>query len=199
MRNYMDVANLKQTNAYFQISYKCPGCQISHNVKINRKIIEGADSYPVSYLHIHGDPKIFTTLYIDASFRIRGAEVLQSVSVNEFDDILNNSTNRTLKTIPKEKIYAFQLMEENQILKLYFQENLEGNFDFNELSKLLINSGRFIKEEDGETCDEIYLRYPDYWIVTLQMFYRTLIMVIDSSIDIDRLKTQTMAIFEVLE
>lgn len=193
----MGVVNLKQTKDYFQISYKCSDCKISHNVKINRKIIEGAESYPVSYLHIHGDPKIFTTLYIDASFRIRGVEVLQSVSVNEFDDILNKSTNRTLKTIPMEKIYAFQLMEENQILKLYFQENLEGNFDFNELSKLLINSGRFIKGDD--TCDEIYLRYPDYWIVTLQMFYRTLIMVIDSSIDIDRLKTQTMAIFEVLE
>lgn len=192
----MDTSNLKQTNNYFLISYKCSVCQSSHNVKINRKIIEGADSYPVSYLFTHGDPKIFTTLYIDASFRIRGAEVLQSVSVNEFDDILNKSTNRTLKTIPKEKIYAFQLMEENQILKLYFQKGLEGNYDFNALSKLLINSDRFIKEED--TCDEIYLRYPDFWIVALQMFYRTLIMVIDSSIDIDRLKTQTMAIFEVL-
>ena len=193
----MATSNVKQTSNYFEISYKCTACQIFHNVKINREIIEKADSYPVSYLYIHGDPKIFTTLYIDSKFRIRGAEVLESVSVNEFDNIFNKSTNRTLKTIPSEKIYAFQLMEENRVLKLYFQEGFEGNYDFNELSKLLIGSGKFIKEDD--TCDEIYLRYPDFWIVSLQMFYRTLIMVIDNSIDIDRLKTQTMAIFEVLE
>lgn len=184
---------------FTEVSYKCNVCNKNHIIRIKKKLIENSPSFPVSYLYIHGNPKIFTTLYIDSKFKIRGVEILDSigVSTNEFNEILDKSNSRTLKTIPSEKIYGFQLVKRGKIAKLFYQDGFENQVDFQDFYNILNNTHMYNK--DDENCDEIYFRYSDLWIVTIQMFKRSLIMAIHSSIDIERLKTQTMAIFETIK
>lgn len=176
---------------FVEATYKCNVCNRNHTLRIKKKLIKNSPSFPVSYLYIHGNPKIFTTLYIDANGKIRGVEMLDSIGVssNEFNDILDKSKSRTLKPIPSEKIFGFQWVKRGKIEKLFYQEGFENQVDFQDYYNI----------QQHENCNEIYFRYSDFWIVTLQMFKRSLIMAIDSSIDIERLKTQTMAIFETLK
>ncbi|MHA1730063.1 MAG: hypothetical protein ACTSWY_15250 [Promethearchaeota archaeon] len=193
----------KQIEQFVKVSFKCSVCKKIHLIKINRDLIDKASNFPVSYLYIHGNPQIYTTLYIDAKYKVRGVEVLESVGVstNEFNDILTKSKSRTLKTIPSELIFGFQLMKgrenKKEIIKIYYKEGFEDYFNFTEISRSLAQSRLFIK--DNECYNECYFRFSDYWICALQMFNRTLFMAIDSSIDIERLKTQTMAIFETIK
>jgi hypothetical protein len=178
-----------------KVDFFCKVCNKRHKLDVNKDIFE-EKKFPVAYIYIHGENQTVATLYIDAAYRVRGVEFPKGIGVNkdQLSDILNKSKSLNLTGIPSEMIYAFQVSENRNILKIYFQEGYEKHINFNLIKKFFRNSEKFSKHK--EECNEFYMRYSEYWISAVKMFDYTLIMVIDSSIDIDHLKTQLMGFLE---
>ena len=55
--------------------FKCPYCQIEHEIKLQKSLIENQSQFPISYVYLHGELKdILTTLYLDKDLEIRAVE-----------------------------------------------------------------------------------------------------------------------------
>ncbi|MHA1728479.1 MAG: hypothetical protein ACTSWY_07075, partial [Promethearchaeota archaeon] len=123
---------------YVKVQYNCEYCEKNHIVKINKKLFVNAISFPISYLFVHSKPRIFTTLYIDANYKVRGSEILQGIGVgsDEFNKILNRSSLEILK-IPREMILGFQLTQNGKILKIFHRKGYEGWFNFTEFIRMV--------------------------------------------------------------
>ncbi|MCP4763895.1 MAG: hypothetical protein GY870_19140 [archaeon] len=184
---------------FISVSYKCKNCKKMHKVKVKKSLIDNSKSFPVHYIYIHGEPPIITTLYIDSQYNIRGVEFADAIGMNQnqLSEILFKSKSFTLNSIPKDQIYGILLTEKGKIIKFFQKPGYEQKINLIKILKFLKKSKEIVTNE--EFWDEIFIRYSDFWIVGLEMLDRLLIMVIDSDINIDRLKTQVMAVFETLE
>jgi hypothetical protein len=184
-----------------EVRYKCETCDKNHTLRINKSMVDNSPSYPVSYLHVHGEPQILTTLYIDAKYRVRGVEVLHGVGVeaDEFKKIIDQSKQTTLKSISPESILGFQLMMGKKTIKLYFKKNYSGMFNYTEISNILKFSELFVQGSDSSnSCQEVYFKYPKFWIVGLKKYMHTLILVLDSKIKFSSLKSHSASLFFAL-
>lgn len=184
-----------------KVRYKCDTCGKNHTLRINKSMVDNSPSYPVSYLHVHGEPQILTTLYIDAKYRVRGVEVLHGVGIetDEFKKIIDHSKQITLKSISPESILGFNLMMGTKSIKLYFKKNYSEMFNYKEISNIMKFSELFVQSNDtSNNCQEIYFKYPKFWIVGLRKYLHTLILVFDSKIKFKSLKSHSTALFFAL-
>ncbi len=184
-----------------EVRYKCEICDKNHTLRINRSMVDNSPSYPVSYLHVHSEPQILTTLYIDAKYRVRGVEVLHGVGVetDEFKKIIDHSKQITLKSISPDSILGFQLMMGTKTIKVYLKKNYSGMFNYIEISNIMKFSELFVQSSDNNSsCQEVYFKYPKFWIVGLKKYLHTLILVLDSKIKFSSLKSHSTALFFAL-
>jgi hypothetical protein len=63
------------------VAVTCPIC--SHHLKINmdRALFAQATMFPVSHLVLHGTPLHALIVYLDADFKVRGAEGCHSIEI----------------------------------------------------------------------------------------------------------------------
>jgi len=55
--------------------FRCNVCDATHEITLNRNLLEGKLVFPFSFIYLHGELKnILTILYIDADLEIRGVE-----------------------------------------------------------------------------------------------------------------------------
>ena len=184
-----------------EVRYKCEICDKNHTVSINKSMVDNSSSYPVSYLYVHGEPQILTALYIDSKYRVRGVEVLHGVGIeaDEFNKIIDQSKQITLKSISPESILGFQLMMGKKIIKLYYKKNYSGRFNFTEISNIMKFSELFVQDGDSNNnCNEVYFKYPKYWIVGLKKYMHTLILIFDVKIKFSSLKSHSTSLFFAL-
>ncbi|TFF88950.1 MAG: hypothetical protein EU550_00280 [Promethearchaeota archaeon] len=70
--------------------YICNVCHKTHEISLNRKLVENRKKYPFPYVFLHdfienGENKeVLTILYIDKGLKIRGAEVQELQEDNLF-------------------------------------------------------------------------------------------------------------------
>jgi hypothetical protein len=61
--------------------YHCNICDMTHRVKLNKKIVEGRSKYPYPYVFLHDHingvehKEVLTILYIDNNLQIRHSEI----------------------------------------------------------------------------------------------------------------------------
>ncbi len=61
--------------------YRCKFCNATHEVKINKNMLEGQSKYPFPYVFLHDSLldgeviELLTILYIDSDGKIRGTEI----------------------------------------------------------------------------------------------------------------------------
>ena len=73
--------NMAKEDKFIERHYHCNICDMTHRVKLNKKIIEGRFKFPYPYvfLHDHIDgvehKEVLTILYIDNNLQIRHSEI----------------------------------------------------------------------------------------------------------------------------
>lgn len=98
--------------------YHCKICKKSHEVILNKKIIEEHTKFPFPYVFLHGDLKdLLTILYLDRELEVRSAEV-QKLSIDD-DNVFSKDQTVSI---------AKSLMEEIERLR---KENLRLNEKLN--------------------------------------------------------------------
>jgi hypothetical protein len=63
-------------------------------------VIDNAKAFPVSHLHLHGDPPHGLTLYIDRHYGVRGTEISEGVTIEKQKEIAP-LTSLVLLRVPK--------------------------------------------------------------------------------------------------
>ncbi|MFX1475848.1 MAG: hypothetical protein ACFFCO_10295 [Promethearchaeota archaeon] len=94
----MSLVNL--TPEYVTISIFCRTCQAEIEVTIHRPVIDNATAFPVSHLHLHGNPPHGLTLYIDRHYGVRGTEVSEAVTIERQKEVAP-LTSLVLLRVPK--------------------------------------------------------------------------------------------------
>ena len=182
-----------------KITFYCKHCNENHSLNIEKDYFVDI-KFQTTYTYVHGSPQIAAILYIDKNHVVRAVEFSEVISTEDesefLSNLLNQSKSLTLSSIPADLIYGFQLMEQKIVLKMFYHQGYENKIQFGQLKKIFKTSAKLIKT--GETCTEFYIKYSDLWAGGVTMMDYMFIMVVDSSIDIDHLKTQIMAIFETL-
>ena len=179
------------------IKFFCNKCQETHELSLSKKIFE-SQLFPVSYIYVHGDPQVVATLYIDAKYKVRGVEFSKGLSIkeDELTRILEKSKSQTLIGIPEERVFGFQLYEGDYVTRYYMKPEFKDRVNFSRLRQFkAIGHKVSLQKED---CSEFFIHYDNFWISCVCMMEYTFILIVDSSIDVARLKTQTMAIFETI-
>ncbi|MFX0102336.1 MAG: hypothetical protein ACFFCS_22415 [Candidatus Hodarchaeota archaeon] len=179
------------------INFFCKECNKKHKLEVDPAIFN-TERYPISYIYVHGDPQIVATLYIDAKQKVRGVEFSSGIGVKteQLHDILERSKIHALKSIPGDQIYAFQLFEEKKLIKYYVKPGYEEIIDFSGFKVFRMGASKLVKWKDE--WSEFFIRYDDFWISGVFMMGYYFIIIVNSTIDVDRLKTQMMAILETL-
>ena len=101
---------MDREDEFVERHYHCKICNMTHKVKLNRKIVEGRSKYPFPYVflhdHIYGveHKEVLTILYIDNNLQIRHSEIQEL----GYDDLFS-----------KEQVVAIMrpLLEEINILR----------------------------------------------------------------------------------
>ena len=154
--------------------------------------------FPVSYVHLHGNPQIVAVLYIDKNYDVRGVEYPQDIGVNQeqLSLILDKAKSKTLSPIPESAIYAFELQREGAVHKLFYKSGYEETVDFSFITEMFALSKRFVNGR--EPLSEFYIKYSDFWFAGMELYGNQFLLVVDGAIDIDHLKVQMMGLFETL-
>ena len=193
MEDVNDVLSEQTVEAMFF----CNKCQKNHWVKLPKSLFN-TKSFPVSYAFVHGDPQIIAILYIDKNHTVRGVEYPKQIGINrdQLSEIIDKSKSQTFSSIPEDLIYAFEVIAENEIKKIYFKQGFEQIVNFAAIREMITLTPNFIKSK--ESFSEFLIKYSDGWIGGMEMYDHYFTMVVDASIDIDHFKFQMMAMFESL-
>lgn len=55
--------------------FSCKVCDMTHEIELNKNLLEGKTMFPFSHIYLHGELKdILTILYIDSDLEIRGVD-----------------------------------------------------------------------------------------------------------------------------
>lgn len=183
------------TSEFKRTMFKCNKCNKTHVVEIPLKLLD-AQFFPISYAYIHGSPEVIAILYIDKEGTVRGVEYPKGVGIKNsyLTEKLNIARANSLSPIPESKIYAFKLLRDQKIEKIYFQENYKELINFPISSNIKFLTMK--TQNNIEYPDEFYLKYSEFWVLGLKFFEYDFIIIVDSTIDIEHLKTQAMVIFE---
>ncbi len=193
----MDDINNVLTEQTIEAMFFCNKCKETHWVKIPKSLFD-TEAFPVSYAFVHGDPQIVAILYIDKNHTIRGVEYPKQIGINrdQLSEIIDRSKSQTFASIPQDLIYAFEIVAENEIKKIYFKPSYEQVVNFATIREMITITPKFVKS--NESFSEFFIKYSDYWIGGMEMYDHYFTMVVDASIDIDHFKFQMMAMFESL-
>ena len=193
----MEDINEVLTEQTVEAMFFCNKCQANHWVKLPKSLFN-TKSFPVSYAFVHGDPQIIAILYIDKNHAVRGVEYPKQIGINQdqLSKIINKSKSQTFSSIPEDLIYAFEVIAENKIKKIYFKPGFEQIVNFTAVRAMSTLTTNFIQSKEPYT--EFFIKYSDCWIGGMEMYDHYFTMVVDSSIDIDHFKFQMMAMFESL-
>lgn len=189
--------DLGSSSEQVRIRFFCRYCQKFHSLKLAQDLF-ASGKFPVTYAYIHGDPMVIATLFIDANYKVRGVEYMNEfgVSQDQLSHIMAKSKSLTLTSIPTDLIYAFQLLEDKKIQKIYMKDEFNKKINFNEIFKIWKLSEKIAKKD--QTLNEFFLKYGEFWVSGLEFADYKFILVVDASVDIDHLKTQMMGLFETM-
>ena len=97
-------------------SYFCNVCGKNHEIMLQKRLLEGREKFPFTYVYLHGDLyNILTTLYLDANLNIRGTEIVRlddSENIFDKDQMMNIVKNLTSELNQLQNDY-------NELLKKY--------------------------------------------------------------------------------
>lgn len=193
VKNSMGLSdNKKRLHVY------CKKCQKDHTIEIDRSIVEDSPFHPVKYSYIHGDPeKIILTLYIDKNFKVRGTEISEFFAMDrsDIDDILSDKSN-SLKALQPEQVYGLLFTNEGKTVKEYLDPEWSTDFKLRNLPKIW-RVGK-VCADDKHDLDEFFLRSSDHWTCGVKFYDFVLYLIVDASVDVDRLTTQAMFVLERL-
>ncbi len=115
---------MDREDEFVERHYHCKICNMTHKVKLNRKIVEGRSKYPFPYVflhdHIYGveHKEVLTILYIDNNLQIRHSEIQEL----GYDSLFSKEQ---VKAITKPLLKEIELLRD-EIKKLYQEiENLK--------------------------------------------------------------------------
>ena len=55
--------------------FSCKICNTTHEIVLNKNLLEGKTMFPFSHIYLHGELKdILTILYVDSDLEIRGVD-----------------------------------------------------------------------------------------------------------------------------
>ncbi|UYP44116.1 hypothetical protein NEF87_000401 [Candidatus Lokiarchaeum ossiferum] len=185
------------TEQIIETMFFCNKCQENHWVQLPKSLFN-TKSFPVSYAFVHGNPQIIAILYIDKNHTVRGVEYPKQIGINrdQLSEIIDKSKSQTFSSIPEDLIYAFEVIAEDKIKKIYSKQGFEQIVNFSAIREMITLTPNFVKTK--ESFREFFIKYSDCWIGGMELYDHYFTMVVDASIDIDHFKFQMMAMFESL-
>jgi hypothetical protein len=118
------------------------------------------------------------------------------IEKNQLALLLHTSDNIVLSDFSLNKILAYEIIERGIILKRYYKIGFQTHIHFHEVMKFWKSSERFT--DDKDQAREFYMQFENIWIVGLLFMDYYFLIALDSSIEIDQLKTQVMPLLEML-
>ncbi len=173
----------------------CPKCHVEHKISIDSNIITRSLRFPVKYAFIHGEPKFILTLFIDRQFQIRGIEVSEYLEMQreDLDRILDDNRSNTLKDLSAAQIFVLIFIKKGEIIRKYSNGKSGILVDIRRFQKLWKIGNEF---SGNKNADEYFLKFSDYWVAGIRFESCELNLVVAPNIDVDRLSTQLMFLFE---
>ena len=88
---------MSKNDDFVSKNYYCRICNITHEIKLRKKLSEKQSRFPFSYSFLHGELKnILTILYLDKNLEVRGVDVEQLRDDDLFSKEQVVSISRTL-------------------------------------------------------------------------------------------------------
>ncbi len=173
----------------------CPKCHVEHKISIDSNIITKSSRFPVKYAYIHGEPKFVLTLFIDRNFQIRGIEISEYLEMQreDLDRILDENRSNTLKDLSVEQIFVLLFTRKGEIVRKYANGRSGILVDVRRFQKLWKIGNEFT---GNKNADEYFLKFSDYWVAGIRFDDCELNLVVAPNVDVDRLSTQLMFLFE---
>ncbi len=82
--------------------YNCKICKETHDVELNKGLLEGRERFPFPHVFLHGDLKqLLTILYLDKDLQIRGAEV-QNLRIDDANLFSKDHTTSIVENLMNE-------------------------------------------------------------------------------------------------
>jgi hypothetical protein len=183
------------STAKMELLVNCPKCGVDHRISIDPNIITKSSRFPVKYAYLHGEPKFILTLFIDRQFQVRGIEISEYLDMQreDLDKILEENKSNTLKDLSANQIYVLFFTRKGDIVRKYWNGKAGISADIRRFQKLWKIGNEFSGEKNA---DEYFLKFSDYWVAGVRIDDCELNLVVAPNVDLDRLSTQLMILFE---
>jgi hypothetical protein len=72
---------MEENDEYIERNFRCPICNMTHSIKLNKNLIQGREKFPFPYVFLHDQinekkyKELLTIIYIDKNLQIRHSEV----------------------------------------------------------------------------------------------------------------------------
>ncbi len=179
-----------------EVKVLCPKCRADHLIPVETSMITNAKRFPVKYAYIHGNPRVILTLYIDHDFNVRAIEVNEFFDMQreELDDILTSNKSNTLKDLSTDQILGFVFTNDGSVVRRYVGSSAKIPI-FQKAFRGVWKQCNEMANGNGDLA-EFFLKFPDYWVAGVRFDTCELNIVVAPDVDIDRLNTQVMMLFE---
>ncbi len=178
-----------------EILVMCPKCHVEHKISLDPSIITKSSRFPVKYAYLHGEPKFVLTLFIDRNFQVRGLEISEYLEMQreDLDRILDENKSNTLKDLSADQIFVLLFLKKGEIVRKYSNSKAGISVDVRRFQKLWKIGDEYSGEKNA---DEYILKFSDYWVAGIRFDSYELDMVVAPNVDLDRLGTQLVFLFE---
>jgi len=183
-------------NTKVDITIMCPKCHVDHTISFDRSVITNSTRFPVKYAYLHGEPKFVLTLFIDRNFQVRGIEVSEYLEMQreDLDKILDENKSNTLKDLTANQIYVLIFTKKGEIVRKYANARAGIAADIRRFQKIWKIGSEFSAQSTA--ADEYFLKFNDYWVAGVRFDDCELNLVVAPEVDLDRLGTQLVVLFE---
>ncbi|MHA1583893.1 MAG: hypothetical protein ACTSVU_06285 [Promethearchaeota archaeon] len=178
------------------IEFPCPICKNFHKITISTDQFDKI-SVPGSILFFHHKPDVILKLGFNSRENIDSIEELVGIQIDnkQLESVLAKGAESVMKKIPIKSIYAFKLMKNDEIIKIYCRKDYQDLLIIQKFGKIWKISSQMVENE--EVCNEYYMKYTNFWIGAVNILDYHFYMVVSAKIDIDHFKAQLMSTFEI--
>ena len=142
-------------------------------------------------------PQFLALLNIDQNKTITYVEYPDMIGFNpsHIQNLVDQTLSQTLKRIPIQQIYAFQLEKDKKIQQMFHRKKTPFKMS---LAQFLNQLGdiRAVLSSGEEQAQEYFVKYPDYWFGGMFLLEYSFFIIVSAQVDIDHLKYQMMSMFE---
>lgn len=160
------------------------------------QIISSFNSYCMNKSMNEIDNQIIHNQQFNDEIRIYIEATNWIIEKNQLVLLLHKNDEIVLSNFSINKILAYEIIDKGIIIKRYYKIGFQTHIHFHEVLKFWKASERFT--DDKDQSKEFFIQFENIWIVGLLFLDYYFLIALDSSIEIDQLKTQLMPLLEIL-